>query len=439
MRYLLISFFLLGLGCAQNTVEEPVIRKAPDRFLPPTLSANPSHMEYENHCWELMAYVSQPAKLTDNAVVPGVLDKNKKIGAMRGNTHQIALWDSWATSQDVYRAKGATPYPWEKTHSQVNMRPKAVGLITPMGMTQGTNGSNGGLVSIWGDAIPTHVKLNKPTFDYVVKRKLYNIEGQLEFFKDDNAKPISFPTDSMEAKASWIVIRDESKLDKYYTQPAVLSSCADANWKEGDDCSEYKYEDVTVGLGSMHLISRIIPNWVWCTFIHEDNFEVGRSKTGRLAMHPQTLETQQVNKAWNIKNSGNFLAHYQSNGVMYDYYDDKGQPVMLGNSLIETNDMPNSSCLSCHQASTIGVVNGKPGRISPSIYRLENGAGRGIVGQLPNEYFSNYKTLELIWSVLEAQSSSTPAIDLQYIEVCDLAAELNLIYSEACDGHLTES
>ena len=125
----------------------------------------------------------------------------------------------------------------------------AIGKLTP-----------GGFSAPDGNGVGEEVHRNKVTFDYIVENGLWYREGIAAFFDkaakavgddvDFASKTVNLPRASIEVKANWIVI-DEKDKPKFH-------------WN-------YNGEGQLLGLVAMHIISKDLPNWFWCTFEHVDN------------------------------------------------------------------------------------------------------------------------------------------------------------------------
>ena len=103
-----------------------------------------------------------------------------------------------------------------------------------------------------GNPVMYEVRLNEDTFNYVLGRNLFTQAGQLQLLK--GGPPVSFPTPAMEIKASW----------------RFLGS--------GDDPTHYLTAAVNfggaqriVGLNGLHISSKALPQWIWCTFEQIEN------------------------------------------------------------------------------------------------------------------------------------------------------------------------
>ncbi len=103
-----------------------------------------------------------------------------------------------------------------------------------------------------GDDQNHEIRMNKPTFDYIVANGLYSIGGKQAMFYSGNQ--IVFPQDSIEIKAVW---RPISEADKPRDKWNIFTHA---------DGTETHY-----GLTGFHIMTGVIDNWFFATFEHEDN------------------------------------------------------------------------------------------------------------------------------------------------------------------------
>jgi len=98
----------------------------------------------------------------------------------------------------------------------------------------------------------TEIHMNRPGYEYIRTRGLYNTEGQLRALDDHTA--IEFPVDTKEVKAKWQIIT-ETERSRYHTLTVKLA-----------DGTERLY-----GLTALHVVTKDLPTWFWATFEHIDN------------------------------------------------------------------------------------------------------------------------------------------------------------------------
>jgi len=154
-----------------------------------------------------------------------------------------------------------------------------------------------------------------------------------------------------------------------------------------------------LGLNGLHITSKIIPQWFWCTFEQIENPQT----TGvnmKLAMAP---EVQKTNKEAQAAFAGTKWAYYQLDGVQTAYTQDpdaspcivSAQSPCLANTQIETYFQGSSSCITCHSLASIG-----PKGARFNLWNYSGGNQQGYVGNPPQ--MSSYVPLDFVWSMREA-------------------------------------
>ena len=293
-------------------------------------------------------------------------------------------WEYWPNQNDVYNDPIHKPV-WEKI--------VAISLKKPSQLRK-TDFSAHGLLCTPQDGFE-EVHMNRATFDYIVNNDLWYLEGQIDAFKKGIV--INFPTGAIEVKANWFPIEENQK-DNYlsYTNPQTGQ---------------------IYGLFSMHITSKDLPNWFWCTFEHKDNPCYGKSQKPN--DHFGFVDGKITNNLLAMfKASGLDPArwsNYRLDGVQYDFTDPTGRPVILGNSITEDGFQTTASCMTCHSRSTI---NGKGERLY-----LFNCSGQSYNG-IPdlNWYFAEdvyakpglkFLQLDFVWSLGQARSRKNPDVTPQ--------------------------
>jgi hypothetical protein len=99
---------------------------------------------------------------------------------------------------------------------------------------------------------------NRAAFDFIVMNKLYSISGLKETF----GKEISFPVDAIEIKANWKPVESIPGFTNNRVSLADVPRVFHVN--TGADGKQY-------AMVSMHVISKLVPNWTWATFEHTLN------------------------------------------------------------------------------------------------------------------------------------------------------------------------
>jgi len=362
--------------------------------------------------WKLFIAAVWPADLEARAA-----DPEKPLGA-----DGPMVFESWVIQEDVYLDAGATPYAWDE---QAVDEVRTLGTGIPVQQQLITDAEP----LPPGDAGHQHeeVRMNQAAFDYIRDNELYNIEGQLAFFYA--REKVSFPVDAIEVKAIWRAITEDDK-DRY--KWAVF---------EDDEGTEYLY-----GLTSMHMSSKVLPNWLWATFEHVDNaYRRGPHDEGWLIPSSDSMACpvppHACNEAptWLAGIGGTVFENYRLRGTQIDYTDSYGEPVLLANSELETGFQRTASCMTCHGRSTIGPPVNQEAEFefgagladhplsSPEVTRLsvfavtEDGREEGHVGApdpawyaLPSTGVNSWDRmlqLDFVWSLAQAKSRITDTSD----------------------------
>jgi hypothetical protein len=188
-------------------------------------------------------------------------------------------------------------------------------------------------------------RINPEAQGFIGTNKLITLKGQVTFAAA--GKPFQFPGPAVEIKVDWV----------------QLQSC---NAPPADVHIE-KVNDACYALAGMHLISKLIDKWIWATF------EPQNPITNPLRCHalgckdswgsnPATTSgtaTQLTASLSALMTSAKVAPewhNYRLDGVQTDFTDG-ANPSRLGNSIIEGENvggpMQKSSCITCHQFSTI--------------------------------------------------------------------------------------
>lgn len=142
--------------------------------------------------------------------------------------------------------------------------------------------------------------------------------------------------------------------------------------------------DSCYALAGMHFISKLIDKWIWATFEPQnsvtnpkrcrvlgclDPWGSSPAKVAPGTEDPQTAQTAALAELMKAANLAPEWANYRLDGVQVDYLAADGSPTLLGNSIIEGEnvggDLTKSSCITCHAASAIDPQGnqGQPGFI----------------------------------------------------------------------------
>lgn len=343
---------------------------------------NPAMNNPDKFAWELFAAISKPASNGSNDV----------------------LWETWENEDDVFLNPNTTPV-WTGAAPQPQSRPKRLKPITQLkialeeGQRIRARQSRKKAKRVLPQFVPPQngsgeeVRMNKPTFDFIVANNLWYIEGQTAAFS--TGATIDFPTDSKEIKAVWQPISEEQK-PRFHWQPNPL-----------DGNKPY-------GLVALHVISKDLPNWTWATFEQMDN----PLRCKALGCHDTfgTTSSDGVSPAllalFSDAGLGPEWQYYRLDGTQIDFTDATGIPTLLGNSITEDGFISTSSCLTCHARSTIGPT--AAGQTANRLAVFQKSSPPPLVSYngspIPTWYFSDptkpasrkYLQLDFLWSLRNA-------------------------------------
>lgn len=303
-----------------------------------------------------------------------------------GDAGGRVLWETWALADGVFADPNNAPVwagpaaplratsdfdtePLQQKLRRLQMQREAPGLRSQFSLPHALSGAN-------------ETRLNRDTFDFVVANDLYNVEGQETFF--DTNTPIDFPLDAKEIKAQWRKI-EPANASKFHTAKTTNPDGSAQVW----------------GLTSLHITTKDLPNWFWCTFEHKDN-------PGREAVIPDRdshgLPPSLMGTKWE---------NYVLRGSQTDFVTSIGQTTLLASSQIEAGFQDSSSCITCHARASIGERSlGQ----SPPANRLSVFEGAsGSVGIPKPEWFIDtstqpathrYTQTDFVWSLFRARRKS---------------------------------
>ncbi|MGE1173019.1 hypothetical protein [Pseudomonas sp. BW7P1] len=307
------------------------------------------------------------------------------------------VWETMKPSDQVYLPDGAAPGPYA---SNAPLPADVTRQATTLGMDLNRTFHNinavqqvDGLALHMGGSVPVSQKGNpvrfqllmgQDTFDYIVARNVYNMNGQNALAGD-----LDFPATAWELKAAWLWIGSDTTYrqtlanDGYYIGQAY--------YQQDDGTYQVGY----AALSGLHVVNKLDANWVWTTFENVNNSKY--TVTNAPTPTPMTNTTgptpaaKPVNASFQAGNPS--LSKYELIGVEF-------QPVtqVLANSQLESAFQNTSSCLACH--GTAAYSNDK------GYFNFAIKQGGGIVyptTPLPPSDFDGYKKLDFVWSLKRAQ------------------------------------
>jgi hypothetical protein len=234
---------------------------------------------------------------------------------------------------------------------------------------------------------------NKVAFDFIVQNNLYKVSGLQAAF----GKTLSFPTDAIEVKANWVRIDRIPGFTKNQVSAAQIPQLYHVN--TASDGNKY-------ALVSMHIISKLVPNWTWATFEHRYNpgrcdiigcrdafgaqTPIVNQLPNRGQTYPDCVKSPALSALLSSANIEPVYVNYCLKGTQVDFVDNTGLDIRLGNTVAEDAFVATASCMTCHgraafdktgqPTSPAGFVNvnvnppiGPLGPLQPTWYWTFNG------------------------------------------------------------------
>lgn len=324
------------------------------------------------YAWQLFLFMSRQAAVRS----AGKADASKSIGQY--DPDKPVVWETWALASgrgatqegsEVYKPKGEKPGAWEslpRAPTQVSkvfsVRTKSLlstsgDLSIPLNTIQSTPG--GALIVIAPLApLDQEVRMNQASFEFVRgndQYNLYSVEGLEDRLKTavatNQPNLVQFPKGAKEIKAQWAKM-DMTKVDEEKTR---------YHWRSVDG--------VLYKLTAIHFITKDLPLWFWCDFIHVD-YETVNTKlpsndtTTRTAAGLDPPPAKGSKEGERKEVTGTKWANYRLRGTQVSFVDARGNPVILGDPQIETDFPDQSSCMACHARATVGILNEKRKQVS---------------------------------------------------------------------------
>jgi hypothetical protein len=254
----------------------------------------------------------------------------------------VVVFETWASNEDTFKDKPEFP----------SLKPSPKILNFPALAGREPSDATGP----WQRVPPggEEVRRNKATFDYITdpKNRFHTREGLAAAFAAK--REISVPTDSIEIKANWITA-DAVDRTRYYVNKA-------------SDGQEY-------ALVALHITTKMIPNWTWATFEHEDNAgrcddmgcgdEFGANdpvvQPNEMPErgYPACSKKAELLSMMAEAKLAQVFTHYCLKGTQVEFVTATGLPTLLGNSVTESGFSNTASCMTCHARASVDAT-GKP-------------------------------------------------------------------------------
>ncbi|MBK5552906.1 MULTISPECIES: hypothetical protein [unclassified Pseudomonas] len=306
------------------------------------------------------------------------------------------VWETMKPSDQVYLSNGAAPLPYGKSAplpSDVLKQAKDQGMdvnrtFHNLNATQQVDG----LILEMGGAVPDAEKgqpvrfqllMGQDTFDYIVQKQVYNMNGQAALTSD-----LTFPSSAWELKASWLWIGNNPSYQKQLASDGYY--IAQAYYQQGNE-----YLVGYAALSGLHVINKLNPDWVWTTFENRNNSKY--TVTNAIPSTPMTNSTGPTPAAQPVNTD--FQARYPAL-AQYELIGTQSQttPTLLANSQLESAFQSQSSCFACHGTAAYSKKNGYF-----NFALKEQGGLVYPTAPLPASDFVGYNKLDFVWSLKRAQ------------------------------------
>ena len=241
--------------------------------------------EFDILSWQTFIALNWPADAS------GQPAKGKSINDTQGDR----VWSFWRPASTIFLPAGAMPAPWNTREPAANAAPlfrdKAAWRQHDGSADQNFQAFSGPLVDQNGKWVRYQVLVNHEEFDYLIKNKLYSLDGQVAFTQKADNNDIAFPQDdparkkhgAIEIKFAWKELGANDDPSRFFTQHIrVLTSEPFAPGQ-----TEPATQEINAGLVGMHIAmrTRSSPEWVWATFEQIDNVRANPMPDGRMS-HP---------------------------------------------------------------------------------------------------------------------------------------------------------
>jgi hypothetical protein len=235
------------------------------------------------------------------------------------------------------------------------------GKMTPFAANTGCQKMTAPPQGLIATQICEEVHMNAATTKFITANNLRTNSGQAKAAAAGFV--VDFPAPSVEVKVDWIPASDFAKPFSCTAPP-----------------KDFRVESVggtCYAMAGIHIESKLVKNWVWATFEPQSMLtNPGRCKTFGNCVDPwgsvpptSSGGTTQLSAAATalMKQAGLApqFANYRLVGVQIDFFNPDKSPSLLGNSVIEGENVGlkagQSSCIICHSFSAIkndGTDNG---------------------------------------------------------------------------------
>lgn len=324
--------------------------------------------------------------------------------------YPFVVWENWLEQAQLYplnpadvlkvpNALASSAVPSRVLHASTLALAKNPALLTTVPGLLGAANQNCNAASVPPPnqkklVICEEVREGGATEDYIAGNNIWNRRGQEALAASQGT--IQFPRDAVEIKADWIDLS------------SIGLTCSTLPPGFRDSVHVETIDGNCFALAGMHLISKLLNNWIWATFEAQNlTTNPNRCKvlgcTDGFGSQPARTQgaftnlTPKLEKLMNDAHLAPEWRNYRLDGVQIRFVDSNYQPTLLGNSVIEGENagvpLKESSCISCHAASSV-KSDGTDG-----IKFLNSGNPVGEPEPLPSDQWIRR---DFVWSLFEA-------------------------------------
>lgn len=395
---------LASLGC----VLVPLVVSAADAPVPVPSGVVVSHQQPPIGSDAALA-ASFPDKYAWKLFLSIVQKAPQQVPVGNGLATNDAIWETWPDDAWTFPTNPDPAHPPQWPSGTAKPAKRLAKGFAAHGLAKAkTSAAKPGVGPDVPDSGGEEVRRNRATFEYVVKNNLWFQEGLQAFFQRAAASSnlvqfasnsLNFPIDAIEVKGNWVPILESQKSQYHWNRNA---------------------DGQILGLVAMHITSKALPNWFWCTFEWTGNpgrgDYIGIHDSFGLKQPHTPSNTDQLNQVYpagdltpellaQFKAAGlegewaDEWQHYRLKGSQIDFTDATGRPLVLGNSVTEAGFVPTASCITCHAraAVTSAGANAFPLFGEKATLPLVNVPQQGAVSDQSTTYLTYNGTPDPAW------------------------------------------
>jgi hypothetical protein len=246
---------------SQSSCSRPQERESNLSALIPSdvAKANPTQEDMDELAWRVFVALNWPTR-------EGQVDREKIIGQL---PNAPRVWELYTDPSYIFKGSGASTQTSSNPQNRKSLSLSRKRIEKLSGKDDVQAAPAWPLVDQTGNFAIYEVRINDIQRGYITSNHLTTPTGIGNY-----KKPISFPDGSIEVKAAWRLLPENTPGDvlaRYHLREAEISVPAN----ESSTGQELQIKGI-VGLVGLHITykTRNQPKWIWSTFEHVDNYEV---------------------------------------------------------------------------------------------------------------------------------------------------------------------